>query len=310
MDEIRSNTLGGSAAGGEPFGEAVREVSFTAERDGVTVERLLRGRGLSRHLLTTLKAAPDGLTVDGAHVRTVDKLCAGAVLTVRVRECEPSENIVPTALPLDIVYEDADLMIVNKPAGMAVHPSQGNRTDTVANALAFLYGARGVPFVFRAIGRLDKNTSGLLALAKNPLSGCLLTERGEMHRAYLAVCVGELPETGTIDAPIGRVPGSALLREVRADGKRAVTHYERLCCQNGCSLARVWLETGRTHQIRVHFASIGHPLPGDFLYAPDYPGTGRHALHAYELTLRQPVTGEVLRFQTPLPDDLVALLGK
>lgn len=299
---------GGPAAGGAPFGAVVREAAFPAERDGVTVERLLRGWGVSRRLLTQLKAAPDGLTVDGRHVRTVDRLRAGEVLTVRVRECEPSENVVPTELPLEIVYEDADLMVVNKPAGMAVHPSQGNRENTVANALAFLCRSRGVPFVFRAIGRLDKNTSGLLALAKNPLSGCLLAERGEMRRVYLAVCTGELPERGTIDAPIGRVPGSALLREVRADGKRAVTHYERLCCRNGYSLARVWLETGRTHQIRVHFASIGHPLPGDFLYAPDCPGTGRHALHACELTLRQPVTGEALRFGTPLPDDLAALL--
>lgn len=299
---------GGLSAGGDPWEDAVREVSFPAERDGVTVERLLRGRGVSRHLLTQLKAAPDGLTVDGEHVRTIDRLRAGAVLTVRVRECEPSETVVPMELPLETVYEDADLMVINKPAGMAVHPSQGNRTDTVANALAFLYRSRGVPFVFRAIGRLDKNTSGLLVLAKNPLSGCLLTERAEMHRTYLAICKGELPERGTIDAPIGRVPGSALLREVRADGKPAITHYERLDCRNGHSLARVWLDTGRTHQIRVHFASIGHPLPGDFLYAPGLPGCGRHALHAYALTLRQPVTGEWLHFETPLPDELAALL--
>ncbi len=287
----------------------IREVQLRVETDGVTVERFLRSRGLSRHLLTILKAVPDGMTVDGAHVRTVDRLRAGDVLALRVYEGAASGRIAPAALPLDIVYEDEDLFVINKPAGMAVHPSQGNREDTVANALAQLYAGRAETFVFRAVGRLDKNTSGLLLLAKNALSGCLLDGQRETCREYLTVCAGKLPEAGTIDAPIGRVPGSALLREVRSDGKRAVTHYVRLCCRNGYSLARVRLETGRTHQIRVHFAHIGHPLPGDFLYAPGLPGTGRHALHAWSLSFRQPVTGEPLRFRAPLPDDLAALLS-
>lgn len=293
----------------------MRMVNYQIEHaaEDTTVERYLRRRGLSRHLLTALKASADGLTVNGAHARTIDRLHKGDLLTLRVRETEISETIAPSPLPLSIVYEDEDLFVIDKPAGMAVHPSQGNRENSLANALAYLYQARGEPFVFRAIGRLDKNTSGLLVLAKNPLSGCLLTAqagRRELRREYLAVCTGELPESGTIDAPIGRAEGSTLLREIRADGDRAVTHFTRLQYENGYSLARVRLETGRTHQIRVHFAYIGHPLPGDFLYNPDFSRVNRHALHAAYLTLRQPVTGEALSFAAPLPPDLAAFFSE
>ena len=287
----------------------MREVAYLVEKDGVSVEGYLRRLGLSRHLLTVLKAAPDGLRVNGAHARTVDRMHAGDRLTLRVYETAPSRNILPVAAALDIVFEDDDLFVVNKPAGMAVHPSQGNREGSVANALAYRYQQRGEPFVFRAIGRLDKNTSGLVLLAKNALSACLLagqSERGELSRRYLAVCTGKLPEAGCINAPIARAPGSVLLREVRPDGKRAVTHFRRLRYENGYSLAEVCLETGRTHQIRVHFAHLGYPLPGDFLYNPDHALISRHALHAHALRLRQPVSGEALRFSVPLPPDLAA----
>ena len=147
----------------------IREVQLRVETDGVTVERFLRSRGLSRHLLTILKAVPDGMTVDGAHVRTVDRLRAGDVLALRVYEGAASGRIAPAALPLDIVYEDEDLFVINKPAGMAVHPSQGNREDTVANALAQLYAGRAETFVFRAVGRLDKNTSAAFACEERAL---------------------------------------------------------------------------------------------------------------------------------------------
>ncbi len=289
----------------------MREISFLIDTDGIRVDRFLRRLGVSRHLLTILKTIPDGITVAGKRIRTVDMLHTGDRLTLRVYETAEENHIIPTPAALDILYEDEDMMIIDKPAGMAVHPSQGNHEGTVANALAYLYGERGEPFVFRAIGRLDKNTSGLLAVAKNMFSACILTEQaacGKLHREYLAVCEGALPALGMIDAPIGRVSDSVILRAVKPDGRRAVTHFERLDCRNGCSLARVWLDTGRTHQIRVHFAYIGHPLLGDFLYAPELPGTGRHALHAYSLRLHQPVTGKVLTFCTSLPSELSALL--
>ncbi len=326
------------------------------QAEGTSVERFLRRMGVSHRVLVDLKNDPDGLTVAGAHIRTIDRLHAGDVLRLCLRETERSDTIPQAGLPLHVVYEDEDFFVIDKPAGMAVHPSPQNRENTVANALAYRYAQAGEAFVFRAIGRLDKNTSGLLVTAKNALSACILTkaaaekrlfreylavctgelpERGaidapigrvdgsviarevrtdgeravtyfERLREYLAVCTGELPERGAIDAPIGRVDGSVIAREVRTDGERAVTYFERLRYEAGYSLARVRLETGRTHQIRVHMKHIGHPLPGDFLYHPDFSRIDRHALHAAFLTVPQPITGEILRFSSPLPADMRA----
>ncbi len=286
----------------------MRIVEYRAEHDGVLVGRLLRREGISHRLLVELKKDPEGITVAGQPVRSIDRLHAGDVVRVQVRETDRSDIIPQPGLPLDLAYEDEDLFVVRKPAGMAVHPSPQNRENTVANALAARYEQRGEPFAFRAIGRLDKNTSGLLVLAKNALSACLLTaaaQQKRMFHEYLAVCTGELPPEGTIDAPIGRVDGSVIARQVRPDGERAVTHYTRLAYANGYSLARIRLETGRTHQIRVHMQYIGHPLPGDFLYGPDIEAPiDRHALHAALLTLPQPITGERLYFSDPLPEDM------
>lgn len=279
------------------------------QAEGTSVERFLRRMGVSHRVLVDLKNDPDGLTVAGAHIRTIDRLHAGDVLRLCLRETERSDTIPQADLPLRVVYEDEDLFVIDKPAGMAVHPSPQNRENTVANALAYRYAQAGEAFVFRAIGRLDKNTSGLLVTAKNALSACILTKAAaekRLFREYLAVCTGELPERGTIDAPIGRVDGSVIAREVRTDGERAVTYFERLRYEAGYSLARVRLETGRTHQIRVHMKHIGHPLPGDFLYHPDFSRIGRHALHAAFLTVPQPITGEILRFSSPLPADMRA----
>ena len=279
------------------------------QAEGTSVERFLRRMGVSHRVLVDLKNDPDGLTVAGAHIRTIDRLHAGDVLRLCLRETERSDTIPQADLPLHVVYEDEDFFVIDKPAGMAVHPSPQNRENTVANALAYRYAQAGEAFVFRAIGRLDKNTSGLLVTAKNALSACILTKAAaekRLFREYLAVCTGELPERGAIDAPIGRVDGSVIAREVRTDGERAVTYFERFRYEAGYSLARVRLETGRTHQIRVHMKHVGHPLPGDFLYHPDFSHIGRHALHAAFLTVPQPITGEILRFSSPLPADMRA----
>ena len=289
--------------------DVMRIVEYRVEPadDGSTVERFLRRRGVSRRVRVDLKNDPEGLTVAGVPIRTIDRLHTGDLLRLCLRETERSDIVAQAGLPLTVVYEDEDLFVLDKPADMAVHPSPGNRENTVANALAGLCAARGEPFVFRAIGRLDKNTSGLLVAAKNALAAGILTQAAaekRLFREYLAVCTGELPACGVIDAPIGRKDGTALGREVRPDGERAVTHFERLCVRDGFSLARIWLETGRTHQIRVHMQHIGHPLPGDFLYHPDFSRIGRHALHAARLTVPQPVTGEILRFSSPLPADM------
>lgn len=274
-----------------------------------TVEQFLRRQGLSHALLVQLKRYPDGLLRNGEPVFTNARLSVGDTLQINLRETHTATALIPVSLPLSIIYEDEDLWVIDKPAGMPVHPSHGNRENALANALAALYALRGEPFVFRAIGRLDKNTSGLMLVAKNGLSGCLLSAMAvnrRIPREYLAVCKGKLPPAGTIDAPIARVAGSALRREVRADGDRAVTHFERLAFHDGLSLARVWLETGRTHQIRVHMAHIGHPLPGDFLYCPDFSRFTRHTLHSARLCFQHPLTGEQLAFAAPLPAELRA----
>ncbi len=277
--------------------------------EGRTVARFLQRRGVSHRVLVDLKRAPDGLTIGGETAFTNRRLRAGETLRLFLREPETSDIVPQPDIKLNILYEDEDLFVIDKPAGLAVHPSPRNRENTVANALAAHCLEQGEQLVFRAIGRLDKDTSGLLLVARNAIAAGVLTEfaaQKRVRREYLAVCTGELPARGTVDAPIGRVDGSVITREVRPDGDRAVTHFERLKFENGYSLARVWLETGRTHQIRVHMKHLGHPLPGDFLYHPDYAVVHRHALHAAKLTVELPFSGAVRVFESPLPADLRA----
>lgn len=280
---------------------------WDATQAGMTVARFLQQQGVSHRVLVDLKNTKNGLCIDGLPVRTIDRLPATGQLRLCLPETEHSNTIPQADIPIDILYEDSDLFVINKPAGIAVHPSPGNQHNTIANGLAAYYAARNLPFVFRPIGRLDKNTSGLIVLAKNALSAGLLTKQAankQMRHDYLAICKGTLPTSGMIHAPIGRVSGSVIQREVRSDGDHAITYFERIAVHNGYTLARVWLETGRTHQIRVHFAHIGHPLPGDFLYHPDFSQIQRHALHAWTLSLYQPITQKPLSFRVPLPSDM------
>lgn len=285
----------------------MRCVTYKVEKEenDITVEKFLRKKGVSRRVIIDLKKEPDGITANNVHIRTIDRLKTGDNLTIRVREYDFIEHIIPQDIELDIIYQDDDMTVISKQAGISVHPSPRNRENTVANALAFI--RQKEQFVFRAIGRLDKNTSGLLVVAENPLSAAMLSDmlsKKLMRREYVAVCTGDLPESGTIDAPIRRQAESVVTRVVADDGERAVTHFKKIAYKDGFSLAHIWLETGRTHQIRVHMKHIGHPLPGDFLYNSDYSIISRHALHAAFLSLTQPITGEKLEFFAPLPDDM------
>lgn len=287
----------------------MRCVTYRVEKDenDMTVERFLRKKGVSRRVLIDLKKENDGITVDNKLIRTIDKLKTGDELKIKVREHEFLDHIIPQDIKIDIIYKDEDMTVISKNAGIAVHPSQRNRENTVANALAFKAKKENKDFVFRAIGRLDKNTSGLLIVAENPLSAAILSDMSSkklMRREYIAVCFGELPESGTINAPIKREAESIVTRIVADDGERAITHFKTIAYKDGFSLAHVWMETGRTHQIRVHMKHIGHPLPGDFLYNSDYSIISRHALHAAFLNLNQPITGEKLEFFSPLPEDM------
>ncbi|MDO4517099.1 MAG: RluA family pseudouridine synthase [Bacillota bacterium] len=283
-------------------------------REGTDVNTLLRKElGLSGSGVRRAKQMADGILLDGLPVFTNARVRAGQTLSVAVGDTEGSSQIAPVPGPLDIRYEDEDLLVVNKDGRTPVHPSQGHHGDTLANFLMAHYGAIGLTAAFHPVNRLDRGTSGLMAVAKHPHAHEVLQrqlQEGRLTRTYLAVCQGiPDPTEGTIEAPIGREPGSVLRRMVTPEGAFARTHYEVLQTGKGRSLVQLKLDTGRTHQIRVHMAHLGCPLVGDFLYGrvteelPD-----RFALHSAAIRLEQPVTGREILLEAPLPQVLADLL--
>ena len=274
-----------------------------------------------QHIRTWLKQHPGSVRLNGKEALFYFPLKTGDLLEITLEEEQPSENIIPVCLPLHIIYEDEDLMVIDKPADMPVHPSIGNYENTLANAVAWYFQQQNIPFVFRCINRLDRDTTGLLIIAKNALSGAILSQMmkdRQIRRTYLAIVKGIPPECGTIDAPIGRVPGSLLERQVDfLHGETAVTHFQTLQQHKELALVQLRLETGRTHQIRVHMASTGHPLLGDTLYHSDdkissCASFSRAALHAWKVSFQHPFRDEMLLLEAPLPFDfreLVSLSG-
>lgn len=288
-------------------------VTVSPEWAGQTVHVLLRYRlGLSGTLLRRVKWLEDGILLDGVRVTTRERVQTGQTLSVRLSDPEGPREIPPVSLPLDLVYEDRDLVVVNKAPGMPSHPGPGHWQDSLGNALV-AHWQETDPFAdFHPVHRLDKGTSGLMIVAKHPHAQDKLRQAlhtGAFHREYLAVCEGvPSPAQGVIDRPIGRCPDSILKRQVTPDGQRAVTRYQVLETGQGRALVALTLETGRTHQIRVHLAHLGHPLVGDFLYGRELPALGRPALHSWKLSLAHPVTRQTLSFCQPLPPELAALL--
>lgn len=321
------------------------------------ISGFLKEKGYSRQNLVDLRKDEQAICLNGTYVHMNHMLAEGDVLTVWIRETENSGQIRPVKLPFAIVYEDEDLLVINKPAGMPVHPSRGNPENSLGNALAWYFKEQGVPFVFRCINRLDRDTSGLTIVAKHAVSAAILgqmvrakAEQGlkapGIHRTYLAIVEGKvMPVSGVMDAPIARKEDRCLRRVVDFKrGDRAVTHYRVLTgwqtgnAQKFRSLVKLQLETGRTHQIRVHMAYLGHPLVGDFLYNPAYGENqidrrddensgerhfscgktfscergqydiGRQALHAWKLSFFHPMTGEPMEFTAPLPPDMQRLI--
>lgn len=267
---------------------------------GVRIGDFLRKKGYSRHILTHLKKTEEGIQKNGQWAYTSQILDTGDILTVKLVEEEVSEKIVPVKMDLKIVYEDEDLMVVDKPADMPIHPSIHNYENTLANGIAYYFETKKTPFVYRCINRLDRDTTGLLIIAKHMLSGAILGQmikKREIHREYLAIAAGEVPSEGVIDAPIGRAADSVIERCVDFEnGERAVTHFRTLERKNGYSLVSLKLETGRTHQIRVHMKYLGYPLIGDYLYNPDYRIMKHQALHSHRLCFCHPITGEPMEF--------------
>ena len=281
--------------------------------EGLRVEQFLRRKGYSAQNLSTIKRMPESILVNGVHYYMKQTLKAGDRLLVRIQETESSRNIPPVCAPLSIVYEDEDLIVVNKPAGMPIHPSLNNYTNSLANALAWYYQQQGKPFIFRCCNRLDRDTSGLTVVAKHLVSGNILstmTKKNEVRREYLAVVRGHIvPESGTISAPLARKGGTIIERVVDFDrGEPAVTHYHLIQEANGHSLVSLQLETGRTHQIRIHLKHLGFPLVGDYLYNPDMEYISRQALHSFRLSFPHPITGKAMDFTAPLPEDMRNIL--
>ncbi|MBQ6569967.1 MAG: RluA family pseudouridine synthase [Clostridia bacterium] len=286
----------------------IRELEFTVgeQCDGMKAQTFLRSVcHLSYKLVVRLKRVENGITENGRHIRTIDRLTAGSV--VRVRLPEDDISVEPYDMPLDIVFEDEDILVIDKPAGMAVHPSPGHDTATLANAVSAYFLRQGKTLGFRPIYRLDKDTSGLILIAKNTFCASRLGKN--VQKRYYAVAQGEIKETGTLDLPIIIAPGHSIQRSVGEGGISAVTHYVPLCVHEGNTLLEIELETGRTHQIRVHFSHIGHPLAGDDMYGGKRDIINRQALHCGKLWFTHPVTGEEMKFNCPLPEDIKKITG-
>ena len=281
---------------------------ITENEQGTTVLDFLRKKGFSRHILSSMKADKEALTRNGQRIGGREQLLAGDHFRVRLLETVDSDGIVPVSMPLSILYADEDILVINKPADMPVHPSIGNYTNTLANGVAAYLDAKDEHSPFRCINRLDRDTSGALILAKNAFSAAVLSTQmrnRQIRRTYLAVVEGITPPNGTISAPISRVDDSVIERHVDfLRGEPAVTHYERLEVKNEHSLLEIHLETGRTHQIRVHMGYIGHPLPADYLYHPVYDCFKRQPLHSLQLEFRHPVTDKPMCLLAPVSEDM------
>lgn len=271
--------------------------------DGQTVQNFLRqGCGLSWRMVVKLKRVPNGITVDGEHKRTIDRVAAGQ--TVKI--CMPTDavRIAPADIPLNVAYEDDYLLVIDKPPFLAVHPSAGKTDPTLANAVVAYFEKQGTPLAFRPISRLDRNTSGLLTVAKS--SHIAFALAAKTQKTYIAVVCGQLRGEGCIDQPIRIKEGCCITREVGEGGKESRTHWKSLGTNGRFSVVQLWLETGRTHQIRVHMSWLGFPLVGDTMYGTD-ESLERHALHCARLEFIHPVTGEEMCIESPMPADMAAL---
>lgn len=276
-----------------------------------TISEYLSDLGYTRKVISKLKESPNEIFLNGNQAFSNASLEIGDILKITIVEDESSENIEAEDLPLQILYEDEDILVVDKPAGMAIHPSINHHYGTLANAVMGYYNRQGIKYVFRCLNRLDRDTSGVVILAKHMLAGAIMSKavkNGLFHKEYMAVVSGCVKGMGTINAPIGRVEGSIIERQIdMIKGKDAITHYETIKSGDKYSLLKIVLETGRTHQIRVHMKHTGHPLPGDFLYNPDFRDISRQALHCYKIGFEHPITKESMEFVSELPDDMKRL---
>lgn len=285
----------------------MRIIEYTVEEyfEGKKLISFLRGHvKISVRLLRSLKRVEGGIKINGENARTVDLLHGGDRVTLSIPEDE--NHSIPTDYPLSVVYEDEDVLVIDKPAMLPMHESHNHQGDTLANAVAGYLTKKGKSLSFRAVGRLDKGTSGLVICALNSHAAARLS--GNFEKTYYAIATGHYEGSGTIDKPIYRPDPMKTYRTADDRGDRAVTHYEVIESGEDYSFLRIHLETGRTHQIRVHFAFSGTPLYGDRMYGCEHPTIGRQALHCGEVVFRHPVTGERIEVKAELPEDMTRLL--
>ena len=278
----------------------MRTIDFEikAEDSGKKIKDFLRDFVVSGSLLKKLKNSESGILKNGAHARAIDCVSAGDTLTINIENSGKAPEKSETKI--NILYEDEDIIAADKPANMPVHESRNHRGDTLSNAVA-----GNCPGAFRAIYRLDRDTSGIVLIAKNELAAAKLA--GKVKKYYYAVACGIIEGGGTIDKPIKRERESIIKRCAARDGERAVTHYEALAHNAKYTLLKLELETGRTHQIRVHLAHIGFPLAGDDLYGGSTKDIKRQALHCRDIYFTHPVSGKRIHIFSEFPQDIKKL---
>lgn len=267
---------------------------------------------LSDRLITKLKKA-NKIYLNDLPTYTKKSVTVGDKVSVLIDFEEDNSNIVASNIPLDIIYEDDYLLVINKPANIAIHPSILHFDNSLSNGVKFYFDKLGLKKKIRIVNRLDRNTSGIVLFAKNEyIQECLIKQMKtkELKKEYLAIAKGILEsKSDTLNFPIARKEGSIIERTVSSDGDSAITHYDVVKEFNNLSLVHIVLETGRTHQIRVHFSYIGHPILGDTLYGSPSELINRQALHSYKLTFIHPVTKKVLSLEAPLPNDIENIIN-
>lgn len=282
----------------------MRIINFdiTEKDNNKQIRDFLRDFGVSAALLTRLKQTDNGITLNGRFARAIDKIHTGdrLIISIESKGKMPSPLFDSEAKP---VYSDEDIIVMNKPPLMPVHESRNHQGDTLANAAACYMDS---DTAFRSVYRLDRDTSGLVLIAKNELAACKLA--GKISKDYYAVCQGILAGEGTINLPIARLDSSIIKRCVSEKGEPAVTHWQAIKNNENSTLLKINLETGRTHQIRVHFSHIGHPLLGDSLYGGGCEKIGRQALHCKAIRFTHPVTEKQMFIDCDFPDDFKGLI--
>ena len=291
---------------------------FENEYIGLSVKEILTDKlQFSKRAIASLKNRPDGILINGEHATVRAIIRENDVLEINCEDITDSEKLVPSSILPDVIYEDDGIIALNKPPFMPTHQSQGHFYDTLANSLAHYFSLQGRPFVFRSVNRLDRNTSGIVLVAKDRLASSKLSNQmkeNKISKSYIAILEGKLPQgKGKIETYIRRREKSIILREVCEecdDAKIAITEYEVIASNNGLSLVLATPITGRTHQLRVHFAHLGAQILGDDLYGTPSTLINRHALHAYRLCFFNTQNDEKTELFAPLPDDMAKIIEK